>query len=57
MAQTSRSDPAIGGAVPTLLTYAEMGNPRRALEDLDRAIELDPQEATARYERGWCSAT
>ena len=41
MAQTSRSDPAIGGAVPTLSALAELGQPRRAVEDFGRCIALD----------------
>ena len=52
MAQTSRSDPAIGGAVPTQLTHVAMGRRHRAVKDLSRAIDLNPNLADAHYHRG-----
>ena len=51
MAQTSRSDPAIGGAVPTLLAHIELGQYRKAIEDFDQTTRLDPHHRDAEQER------
>ena len=51
MAQTGRSDPAIGGAVPTLLARIELSQYRQAIEDLDQASSLDPQHPFAESDR------
>ena len=52
MAQTSWSDPAIGGAVPTHSSRVELGDLARAIKDFDAAIEMDPNEAGPHYNRG-----
>ena len=51
MAQTGRSDPAIGGAVPTLLARIELSQYRQAIEDLDQVARLDPQHPFAESNR------
>ena len=51
MAQTSRSDPVTGGAVPTLLARMELGRYPEAVEDLEQAARLAPRHPFAESDR------